>query len=321
MLRAVTGSEVVAAPQSEQREAVKDEAEIAEASAVPAEEELANADITGEETGELAEIVTAALGAAAVGLSELADDARSVLADIGEGMGSLGDVSLLASVDGTSLSDDDALAIDEEEALPLSAMFAMALEDSCLERATEVAFELAGRVWEIEIVDMAADTIRAIEMAIFADTSSDTIELAGLDEDRAAGRGFDSGNGWRPGRVDQKPAQNDLEPGAWQDHDLGRTSGPEQSPPEHPTVRESISAILAEDRVVTETELDLLLTAFTEQVGDVGMARGMDSILFLDRSVTGHVQSRDIEATTVWLEDDTRVTFVGTVWDFDGFAT
>lgn len=287
----------------------------------PAEEQFAAGEAPGQ-SEEFAAAVSAALaglGAFAVEVADSAEAAQSLLVSASEEMLSLGDVARLAVLGDADLGAEEAGSVFAlDTTADLSAMFASMLEVTGLEQTAAVAFELAGRVWEIDVIELAADTIQEIELAVF---SEDRFDLAGLD---SAGTSVVLATPQTSIELDQP--------------DLGTTVGrpaatggfgpklpsetvAQPDPIDTLPIETQVAEILANDRVVTEDEFDILLSAFTAQVGDIGIAKGRESLMFVDLSVTEHVLSRDIEAATVWLEDETRVTFVGTVWDFDGFLT
>jgi hypothetical protein len=69
-------------------------------------------------------------------------------------------------------------------------------------------------------------------------------------------------------------------------------------------------------------EFETLRVDYLAAVGDaVELSTGAHGDrLFLDDSITEHVRSSDIHVEHVYLEDGSKVSFLGTAWDFDGLV-
>ncbi|MEO0622950.1 MAG: hypothetical protein AAFU49_04080 [Pseudomonadota bacterium] len=332
LLRAVAAEQEVVAPVNEEPAALA-EGDGGERTFGDTAEQ-ANATTEGEagaETYDLAEAIGAALNSFTAEILDASAPAGSVLAYISGGFDAIDRIDRLAEVEIADLFQEAEDAIGFDAGDGLGAIFAVAVEITGLEQTSQVAFELAGRVWEIEVVDLAAGALREIELAMFSPDHTDSFDLAVLDDDptvttvdgaaRRNGETVDSpsydakaGLDTDTAAASRNPSERgfELDGGLQRDPAIAMRDG---TPPRE----NDVAAILAEDRFVTESELDLLLASFSSQVGEFGVAPGPESLMFVDMSVTEHVQSRDLHATTVWLEDETRVTFVGTIWDFDGF--
>lgn len=298
----------------------------------------------GEAAAEEAEPITGEMVSAAVEaeVDAILAGLVAVAEDIGEAVDGLASLAALDSL-GFALEGDAPAQADAQADGPSLALAAVSGAETALELfqsvfdpsgvigADSFAFELEGRVLDIDIVVIAEAAFEEFEMAL-----AQRVLAAGAAEFAVGDLGSD-GYG------------SDVAAGGWQSEggELARpvetaSADPSLSSPAPLYPRRAPDA--ATDRIVSLGEAKALVVDFMEAVGDTGIfasdgasldtAEGLDGLLdgllasgndttFFDSSLynRGSIDfgSRNLHAEYVYLEDNTKLTFYGHQADFDGF--
>jgi hypothetical protein len=237
-----------------------------------------------------------------------------------------------------------------EAVFGIEAAVAALVEFDLGEVADSFAFDLSGHVVELEVVRVSEAVFKRVAHALLELPGADTLALLGDAAEDGGGDALGAGrdgaagvvrelaglfegalpDGARPGgsgAVDRRALVPDAtERSGFVASATGgpaREDGPAADGGGAPGVGAPAPPSMPDGaRVVSLEEFEALRLGYLEAVGDaVELSTGAHGDrLFLDDSITEHVRSSDIHVEHVYLEDGSKVSFLGTAWDFDGFV-